>query len=283
MVKKQVNCKENNELLIFYVDAFTECAFKGNPAAVCLLKEKISDDLMQKIAFEIGFSETCFTLALDEKKGEFVLRWFTPETEVPLCGHGTLATSFVLWKQNPDLPDKLFFETKSGIMPVSKQKEEIVLDFPVHPVEKSSVIYHNLEESLGLPGTGRRFFQSKESGYLLLEIEPEEIKNLDLDFNKMKKADISPFKSFIVTAKGDSKYDFYSRCFAVWEGINEDPVTGSAHTVLVDYWHKKNPEKTEFLAYQCSKRGGELHLKILNDRVHISGKAVMIMKGVFSI
>ncbi len=271
------NCKVDYSL--FFVDAFTDEAFKGNPAAVCLLEEDISDDLKQKIAFEIGFSETCFAIQDKTKPENFNLRWFTPETEVPLCGHGTLSTAFVIWNQNPNLKKTLSFKTKSGLLTVVKDNDEIVMDFPIHPVEQSNIIYHSLEEAIGLPGTGRRFFQSKESGYLLLEIEPKEITNLDIDFTKMKRANISPFNSFIVTSKGDDEYDFFSRCFAVWEGINEDPVTGSAHTVLVDYWHKKNPDQLSYKAFQCSPRGGRLVLELKNNRVLIRGKAIMIMKG----
>ena len=268
---------------VFFVDAFTDELFKGNPAAVCLLKEEISEQLMQKIAFEIGFSETCFCFPHENEKEHYALRWFTPETEVSLCGHGTLATAFVLWNQKPDLGVIIHFHTKSGIMPVLRKDNTIILDFPVYSVKQSDIIYHSLEESLGLAGTGRRFFQSEESGYLLLEIELDELKNLDIDFNKMLKTNIDPYTSFIVTAKGDQAYDFYSRCFAVWEGNNEDPVTGSAHTLLIDYWHKKFPDKYNFKAYQFSKRGGELNLKLKKNRVFISGNVVLFMEGFINI
>jgi len=262
---------------VYYIDAFASELFKGNPAAVCLLDEALSEPQMQAIAEQIGFSETCFVLACG--KSHFTLRWFTPEIEVDLCGHGTLATAFILWQLNKEheVKDTLYFHTKSGILPVYKENDYIVLDFPLLPVTKSDKIYSGLLESLGLPQS--ELFESEISKYLLIETTKERLQSLNIDFYKLKQIPIHPFTSVIITSQGDDNYDFYSRCFAAWEGINEDPVTGSAHCVLASYWQSYFPQKNNFKAFQASKRGGEIIINIKNDRTLLKGKAVLFMKG----
>ncbi|MDD4155433.1 MAG: PhzF family phenazine biosynthesis protein [Candidatus Cloacimonetes bacterium] len=275
----QIKRNDLEEYNLFFVDAFTDIAFKGNPAAVCLLNKQITEITMQKIAFEIGYSETCFVLPQKENKNTFYLRWFTPETEVSLCGHGTLSTAYVLWKQFNHLDDILIFHTKSGVLKATKQDDYIVLDFPINIVKSSDKQYIEITKALGLNIQDTIYYQSKESGYLLSEVDYETLLTLNPDFDKLKQIDIKPFTSVILTAKGDEEYDFFSRCFAVWEGIDEDSVTGSAHTVLIDYWKQRLPKKHIYKAFQCSPRGGELLLEININRVYIYGKAVLTMKG----
>ena len=292
------------EIPVFFIDAFTDTLFKGNPAAVCVFDEKLTYEQMQGIAKEIGFSETCFVMAMQlgdrieplqsDSCEDYTLQWFTPETEVNLCGHGTLATAFVLWHLYENTHSTINFHTKSGILPVYKEDDFIVLDFPLLPMVKSERIFPDLFESLGLSEFGDRrsplqnssgnlrfpiLYESEISRYLLIEITKEQLHNINIDFYRLQKIPIHPFTSIIITSHGDDDYDFYSRCFAVWEGIDEDPVTGSAHCVLASYWQSRYHEKSEFKAYQASARGGEIIINIKGDRVFLKGKATLFMKG----
>ncbi|MEL6165477.1 MAG: PhzF family phenazine biosynthesis protein [Cyanobacteria bacterium J06628_3] len=256
---------------IIQVDAFTNKPFSGNPAAVCVLESPQSDEWMQNVAKEMNLSETAFLVKQDDG---YSLRWFTPATEVPLCGHATLASSHVLWSENylsPEEPAR--FHTKSGLLIAKKQDDWIELDFPVNPSEKTSTTVE-LSEALGVPV---KAVVKNSLGYLV-EVESEDlVRNLEPNIVTLKKK----FPEVIVTsiAESNSEFDFVSRFFCPGLGINEDPVTGAAHCCLAPYWRNKL-NKDEFLAYQASSRGGVVKVKYSGgDRVYLKGQAVTVLKG----
>ncbi len=255
------------KIQIFQVDAFTNKTFKGNPAAVCPLDSWLPDDLMQNIAAENNLSETAFFV----KNGNvFEIRWFTPTVEVDLCGHATLATAHVLFNHLDYDGDMIFLESKSGKLRVKNSGDLLWLDFPSGFYEKVS-IPSKLNEAIA----ARPIEAGAARDYLIAVYEFEEIiKNMQPDLNKLKEL---PYHAIIVTAKGN-KVDFVSRMFAPAIGIDEDPVTGSAHTVLTPYWSQKL-KKVHLSANQISTRGGELHCKMSGDRVEIGGQAVTYLVG----
>lgn len=255
------------EIPIYIIDAFTDKRFSGNPAAVCPLSEWLEDDVLQSIASENNLSETAFFV---KDKDIYNLRWFTPEVEVDLCGHATLASAYVIFKHLNYEYSEIVFETKSGRLTVKKEKDILYMDFPVidtSPVE----IPEKLIQSLG--AKPKEVLQGSWL-YLAVFENESEIKTLNPDFSIMKKLE----KDVVVTAKGNKSADFVSRCFAPSVGIPEDPVTGSSHCALVLYWSRKL-KKTHFHALQLSKRGGELYCEYLGDRVIIGGKAVTFSIG----
>ncbi|MFW6262762.1 MAG: PhzF family phenazine biosynthesis protein [Thermotogota bacterium] len=267
---------------IFQIDAFTNEVFKGNPAGVCVLEEPLSEELYQNIAAEMNLSETAFVIATDEQ-GVYDLRWFTPEVEVPLCGHGTLSAAFVLSQDYCD-QNELVFKTKSGILKALCDKNKITLDFPMNkPVETE--IHEKFAFALNYNKPFKEYY-SETSGFVCLLLEEElDVRSLDPDFHQLKQIDFDfDIHGLIVTAKsGSDKYDFVSRTFVPWEGIDEDPVTGSAHTVLGPLWAEKL-EKTKLTAYQASRRGGFLYLDCSSDkRIKISGEAVQVFKGIITV
>lgn len=236
---------------IYQADAFTEKPFSGNPAGVCVLNEKLDEKLMQNIALEMNISETAFLV----KEGEgYNLRWFTPNAEVDLCGHATLASAHILWEKGYLRKDQeVKFSTKSGLLTAKQKDGWIELNFPVLPEERTETPA-GLLEALGVEATCIR----KSKFDYLIEVESEEIvKTMKPDFLKLLKI---PARGVIVTSKSRD-YDFVSRFFAPKLGVPEDPVTGSAHCCLGPYWQKKL-NKDEFIAYQASKRGGVLKVKV---------------------
>ncbi len=255
---------------IFQVDAFTAKPFAGNPAAVCLLKEESEADWMQSVAAEMNLSETAF---LTPQKNGFGLRWFTPKTEVDLCGHATLASAHVLWKTGRLASDEVArFDTRSGGLTAKQDEDWIELDFPVtraEPVEPPP----GLSDMIGsVPKfVGRSRFD------LLIELaDATELHELEPDFVSLSHL---PVRGFIVTARSDMpKYDFLSRFFAPAAGINEDPVTGSAHCALAPYWSEKLG-KNEMTAYQSSPRGGVVKMQLEGDRILLRGQAVTVLRG----
>jgi len=255
------------EIPVYIVDAFTEKHFSGNPAAVCPLHEWLNDSILQSIAFEINLSETAFFVT----KGKiYELRWFTPEVEVDLCGHGTLAAAHVIFNHLNYANSQIEFDTKSGRLTVGRNKELYLMDFPsivTTPQEYPEI----LEQSLGAK-PDEVFVGSWL--YLAIYENGDVIKDLDPDFELMEKLD----KAVVVTAKGYEDIDFVSRCFSPDVGIPEDPVTGSAHCALVPYWSGRL-NKTTFYARQLSRRGGELYCEYAGERVIIGGKAVTFSIG----
>jgi PhzF family phenazine biosynthesis protein len=270
---------------IFQVDAFTDVAFKGNPAAVCILEGELEQDLYLKISSEMNLSETAFVYPVDGKPHNlaqrFSLRWFTPKVEVPLCGHATLATAKVLFDELNNQNRELEFETKSGVLKAKKEGDLILMDFPTNE-PKEIEREDELGQILGYK-TLIRMAYSQEAQKLLIHIEdPNELKQLKPDFGRLMSHKFETgFIGIIVTSESESgdNFDFISRFFAPWVGVPEDPVTGSAHTVLYPYWSKLLG-KNELVAYQASSRGGKLRLRAIGDsRVEIGGEAVVVLRG----
>ncbi|MCK4465954.1 MAG: PhzF family phenazine biosynthesis protein [Bacteroidales bacterium] len=251
---------------IYQVDAFTSNLFGGNPAAVCPLTEWIDPGLMQNIAAENNLSETAFFV---KKNDLYELRWFTPEIEVDLCGHATLATGHVLFNHLGYAEKEIRFETKSGRLTVTRSDDFISLDFPARPPEKADPPDRLIE---GLGKKPLEVYKSRD--YLALFETEKEVLSIQPDFKILEKLDAL---GIIITTRGDTS-DFVSRFFAPGAGINEDPVTGSAHTTLVPFWANRL-NKTQFHAFQISKRGGELFCQLVGDRVLISGKAKTYLTG----
>lgn len=260
---------------IYQVDAFTNALFKGNPAAVCILEKEYPDLILQNIAQEMNLSETAFLEQVSAN--EFNLRWFTPETEVKLCGHGTLSAAHVLWENElVDEKKDINFNTLSGTLIAKKTQSGIELDLPKG----------DLKQSMGDKFLLEAFFVAPKSIYedelvYLIEFKSEEqIINLKPDFSLLKKAQK---KEIIVTSKTENKdYDFVSRFFAPAIGINEDPVTGSAHCYLAPYWSERLG-KVEILGFQASKRTGFVNCKVREDRVILTGEAKTVLAGVLQI
>ncbi|WP_297095320.1 PhzF family phenazine biosynthesis protein [uncultured Draconibacterium sp.] len=259
-------------LTVYQVDAFAEKVFEGNPAAVIPLNDEwLPDEIMQKLALENNLSETAFFIKKDDC---YHIRWFTPEAEVDLCGHATLATSHVLFQHLNYTADRICFQSRSGKLSVKKEGDLLVLNFPASQVE-AKYIPTGLKTAFGIHP--QECFKGREDLMLVFKTE-NDIYNLEPDFTKMLEA---TSRGIICTAKSE-KYDFVSRFFAPSVGINEDPVTGSAHTMLIPYWSEQLNKKN-MLAKQISKRGGVLHCKQLGDRVEIGGKAVTYLVGTINI
>jgi PhzF family phenazine biosynthesis protein len=258
------------KLPLYQIDAFTSRVFSGNPAAVCPLEQWLAEDLMQAIAMENNLSETAFFVPLDQG---YHIRWFTPASEVDLCGHATLASAYVLFAYLDPARTKVSFQSRSGPLTVSKQEDLLAMDFPSQPPKPSDA-----PENL-LNGLGKKPLEVHCSeDYFLVFSSEKEILDMEPDMTKLKKVDK---RGVIVTAKGDNA-DFVSRFFAPKYGIGEDPVTGSAHCALVPFWAKKLGKK-DLIAHQVSRRGGELFCKDRGDRVVISGRAVAYMQGVITV
>ena len=251
---------------LYQIDAFTNTLFNGNPAAVCPLESWPDDETLQRIAAENNLSETAFFV----KDGtRYRLRWFTPEVEVDLCGHATLATAYVIFNYlNPSL-NKVEFDTLSGKLTVQKEADMISMDFPAR---KPLACTPPPELIRGLGGNPVEILKSRD--YFVVYASEAEIRALEPDMNLLAGLDAL---GIIVTAKGD-RSDFVSRFFAPGAGIAEDPVTGSAHSSLIPYWSEKF-KRLQLHALQVSKRGGELFCELHGDRVRIAGNAVKYMTG----
>lgn len=271
-----------NTLKIYHVDAFTKECFKGNPAGVCMLEEELDDQYMQLIAQEMNLSETAFVSPLDGKSiaesNVFKLRWFAPKVEIGLCGHATLGASKILFDELGINGDCIFYETKSGRLTAKKLSQGIVLDFPIdEPVSMAPQI--ELMEAMGISDY-ENIIYGKRTNKLVIHLKTEEeVLNLNPNYEHMKEIHCSSIKGVGVTCRGNSGYDFISRYFNPWAGVNEDPVTGSVHTLLAAYWGSLL-KRNELRAYQASYRGGEILLRIREqDRVELVGEAVIVLKG----
>ena len=254
---------------IYQVDAFTSRVFQGNPAAVCILDSWLPDSLMQDIAMENNLSETAF---LVKNEAHYEIRWFTPSVEVDLCGHATLASAFVLFTTLEKNATRISFDSpKSGELFVTRDGDEALrLNFPGDTMRPIDAI-PGLNEAMGK--TPIASLKGKTDIMLIYETQ-REIESLDPNFFLIKEQDV---RGVIATAPGD-EVDFVSRFFAPQSGVDEDPVTGSAHTSLAPYWAGVLG-KNELSAKQLSKRGGLLKCQLDGDRVHISGHAVLYMEG----
>ena len=255
---------------IYQVDAFTKAPFAGNPAAVCVLPEPASERWMQDVAREMNLSETAFLVGSDDG---YRLRWFTPLVEVDLCGHATLASAHVLWETGEAQPEATIrFHTRSGLLSAKRDGDWIELDFPATPVSACDPPSGLLD---GL-GVSAKFVGRSKFDYFVEVSSDAEVRALAPDFNALGQVDT---RGVIVTSRSDSsECDFVSRFFAPATGVDEDPVTGSAHCALGPYWQSRLG-KSEFSARQISARGGELRVSVDGDRVRIAGQAVTVMRA----
>lgn len=259
--------REMKMLMKYYiVDTFTDKLFSGNPAGVCIVEEKVSDDTMQKIAFENNLSETAFIQKADD---DYSLRWFTPTFEIDLCGHATLASAFIVLKYIEPDSAAVRFNTISGVLTVERKGDAFEMSFPIRTPEKLEV-NEEISEALGFVPTE---LYSRRDLYAVVGSEKEVLKFAP-DYDKLNRLD--KWMGIAVTAKGEN-CDFVSRFFCP-ELKLEDPVTGSSHSSLVPLWSEKL-NKTEFTAKQLSKRGGTLYCRLCEDNIKISGKAVLYLQG----
>ena len=260
-------------LPIYTVDAFTDRPFRGNPAAVCLLgpNDPIDANWMQAMGAEMNLAETAFVRARPD--AAFDLRWFTPTTEVDLCGHATLAAAHVLWETKQVASDRaVAFYTKSGVLTARRRSGWVDMDFPAEPAEQAEAP-PALIEALGVRP---KFIGRNRLDYFVEVADEGALRNVEPDFRLLKNV---TGRGVIVTCpSGGGQYDFLSRFFAPAAGVDEDPVTGSAHCCLGPYWGKKL-NKDILLAYQASKRGGVVGMELKGTRVILRGRAVTIVRG----
>jgi len=262
-------------LPLYQIDSFSTEVFGGNPAAVCPTDAWLADEVMQKLAAENNLAETAFVVPDKTGAADYGLRWFTPSVEVDLCGHATLATAWVLFNAIGVDKEALTFTTKSGVLTVTRGEGDLlVMDFPTN-APRPAPHHEFLPQALG--GPAQQFWTAPNGMSLAVLSTAEAVRNLKPHFGAIAKLGK---KGLIVTAAGDETdaVDFVSRYFTPNEGINEDPVTGAAHTVLAPYWAKVL-KKDELHARQVSKRGGDVYCRLDGGRVLLSGHAVLYMKG----
>jgi PhzF family phenazine biosynthesis protein len=256
---------------IVTVDAFTNIPFAGNPAAVCVMREPRPEDWLRSVAREMNLSETAFLIP---RNGVFDLRWLTPAVEVDLCGHATVASAHVLWEDG-HLPagEQARFQTRSGLLTADRRGDWIELDFPL----KIATLAKPPAELLPALGVTSPLAVAKNALDYLVEVESEEeLRALEPDYTTLRKI---PVRGVIVTARPSTRdFDFISRFFAPASGIDEDPVTGSAHTALGPYWGAKLG-KTDMIGYQASARGGVVRMRLHGDRIILGGQAVTVMQA----
>lgn len=255
----------------YQVDAFTDRPFHGNPAGVCLLSEPKDAAWMQNVAMEMNLSETAFPVP--RKDGDYDLRWFTPAAEVDLCGHATLATAHVFWENGilqPNAQGK--FHTRSGLLTADRSGGSIELGFPADP----PVPIAAPGELLSALGIDANYVGQTRFDLFVEGRDAQAIRESTPDFAALKRLGV---RGVVVTARtDDEEFDFISRFFAPGVGIDEDPVTGSAHCALAPYWAVKLG-RPELSGYQASKRGGSVHVRLEGDRVRLAGRAVTVLRG----
>jgi PhzF family phenazine biosynthesis protein len=257
------------KILVFQADAFTDKPFHGNPAAVCPLDEWLPDLTMQLIAKENNLAETAFIVPFEDA---FQIRWFTPSTEVDLCGHATLASAYIYFNVLGYAKNPLRFFSRSGWLTVTREESgKFTLDFPADPPAIVEAPDENIFKGLGIKPVA--VYKGKFDFLVELGTE-EEVSGLKPDFKTLSTLDS---RGLIATSRGND-VDFVSRCFFPQSGIDEDPVTGSAHCMLTSYWHMKTG-RTTFSAIQLSERRGWLDCRLSGDRVLMSGDAVLFLKG----
>ena len=253
---------------IFQIDAFTKQRFAGNPAAVMPLESFLPDTTLQAIAAENNLAETAFIVP---DNGDYRLRWFTPGTEVPLCGHATLASAAAVMERLEPARTQVIFHSASGPLTVNRSGDAYIMDFPARPSEPVAPPA-GFAEALGSKPIE---VWENQFNYMAIFENEQEVRDLAPDMPAIARLDRS---GVIVTATGAGTHDFVSRYFAPQKGIPEDPVTGSAHCMLAPYWAKRLG-KTEMLGYQASRRGGEVLCRIVNDRIELEGTCVFYLEG----
>ena len=253
---------------IWTVDAFTNKPYAGNPAAVVIVDEFPSDRVCRAIAGELNLSETAFVKPLAHH--HFHIRWFTPKVEVKLCGHATLASSHILYQEKLVAGREILFDSLSGPLKVTISSPNYTLDFPLQKTGK-------IIQSAAILECFKEVVQAVEAyDDIIIELKSEEqLISYIPQIDKLEKINC---RGIIITTRGSGNYDFVSRFFAPKVGVNEDPVTGSAHCKLAHFWQQKL-QKNNFIAYQASARGGEIHISVVEDRVHLTGQAVTMLKG----
>lgn len=257
------------ELPFFQVDAFADKPLTGNPAAVMPLDHWLEDGLMQAIAAENNLSETAFTVPREGGDADFDLRWFTPATEVKLCGHATLAAAHILIRG-----DQVRFSTRSGVLTVRRDNDLLQLDLPASPVEPRDI--PGLDEALGV--SGPTFGGEGPQGIAIMLLEDEAaVRSVRPDFSALQ-----AFPDLVIVTAPGEETDVASRVFAVPVGIDEDPVTGAAHAALVPFWAKRLGRR-EFTAFQASRRGGLLYCRDAGERVILGGRCVTVIEGYFQL
>lgn len=261
----------SGSLDLWLIDAFTDRAFAGNPAAICLLPEARPERWMQDVAREMNQAETAFLVRGGDGYG---LRWFTPAAEVKLCGHATLASAHFLWERHDAEEGRVIrFHTKSGVLTAEREGDWIVLDFPAtpaSPVEPPAGLLESLGDVAGADVLGNGM------DYMVILAEAKTVRSLEPDMRRLAGVDC---RGVIVTAAGDRPgIDFVSRFFGPAVGVDEDPVTGSAHCTLGPYWGSRLG-KTELTGHQASPRGGSVRVTLAGDRVRLAGRAVTVLRG----
>ncbi|MBL4746154.1 MAG: PhzF family phenazine biosynthesis protein [Flavobacteriaceae bacterium] len=261
----------------YIVDSFTDRIFNGNPAGVCVLNQELSSEKMQSIAKELGFSETAFIIQID-KPNIYAIRYFSPQMEIPLCGHATLASSKVLFEINPEMVNIHFKNIQNLDLMIQKDGDEIEMEFPVYDTVPENAP-DELLRALGIDKISNSAY-NKETNILLLEIQSSQrLKNLSPNFEKLKTSHNS-INGVVVTAISErNDFDFESRYFWPWSGTNEDPVTGGTHTFLAKYWSTRLNKK-KMKSYQCSERTGFMEVEIISDeKLTIKSEAQIVLKG----
>ena len=259
------------QLTIYQLDAFTNKLFQGNPAAVIPLEKWLDTDMMQRIAMENNLAETAFIVRSDQHGIDFDIRWFTPAIEINLCGHATLGSAWIIFNKMDFKKEQIHFNCKSGKLSVEKRGDVLHMDFPSWKPERFNEYPPELLKALKL----KEVVGVYKNRDILIELEnEEEVKKCSPDFSLLKETGYK----VIITAPGNEGVDFVSRFFAPSAGIDEDPVTGSAHSQLIPFWAEKLNKKKMF-AKQLSQRGGELECKWWGDRVTMSGQCVFYMQG----
>lgn len=260
-------------LTIYQVDAFSDKPFAGNPAAVCILPEPGDARWMQQVATEMNLSETAFLYRQDDG---YSLRWFTPAVEVDLCGHATLASAHIFWEAGHlQAHEQARFITRSGLLTADRKGDWIEMDFPAKEEEQADAP-PDLLQALGVPVNSTQYIGKNVFDYLIEVASEDIVRGLQPNFSLLSSVQA---RGVIVTSHASTPgYDFVSRFFAPQVGVNEDPVTGSAHCCLTPYWSKRLG-KSEMVAYQASPRGGVLRVRASGDRVQLGGQAVTVLRG----
>ena len=262
------------KLTLYQVDAFTDKLFGGNPAAVVPLEKWLRGTLMQQLAMENNLAETVFFVPSKNKEADYDIRWFTPALEINLCGHATLASAFVLFDIIKEKKKSVTFDSKSGLLTVKKKKNLLLMDFPSWKPEKIDDYPSDLKDALGIS----EIVAVYKFRDLLVELNHEEdVINAKPDFTSLKKMG----EKVIITSPG-TEVDFVSRFFAPIAGIDEDPVTGSAHSQLIPFWSEKLGKQI-LHAKQLSSRGGDIYCEQNGERVTMGGRCVFYMKGEFKV
>lgn len=265
------------EIETYIVDSFTDKPFKGNPAGVCVLNQKLTDEQMQSIAVELGLSETAFITQI-ENANKYSIRYFSPIMEIPLCGHATLASSKVLFEINPTMTNIHFTNIQDLDLMIKKYEEKIQMEFPVYETIPQNTP-DELLNALGINEILNSEF-NKETNILLIEIENcQLLNNLSPNFEKLK-ASHNSINGVLVTSISDKiNFDFESRYFWPWSGTNEDPVTGGTHTFLAKYWATRLNKK-KMNSFQCSERSGFMEVELISEnKLIIKSEAQIILKG----